>query len=72
MNLGFVSDSLGSLPFEAVLDHAARLGGSGVEVNAGGWSTAPHFDLTSLRAGADARHALRAPNKTRARVLGSR
>ncbi len=29
MKLGFVSDSLGGLPFEAMLDHAARLGVSG-------------------------------------------
>lgn len=57
MRLGFVSDSLGGLPFEAVLDHAARLGLSGVEVNTGGWSTAPHFDLTAMKSSAGARSA---------------
>ena len=48
MKLGFVSDSLGGLPFETMLDHAARLGVSGVEVNTCGWSTAPHFDLKAM------------------------
>ena len=57
MRLGFVSDSLGALPFDAVLDHAARLGMSGVEVNTGGWSTAPHVDLAALGSSADARSA---------------
>jgi sugar phosphate isomerase/epimerase len=55
MKLGFVSDSLGSLSFDALLDSAARLGVSGVEVNTGGWSTAPHFDLQAMKRSADAR-----------------
>lgn len=45
MKLGFVSDSLGSMNLDELLDHAARMGVSGVEVNTCGWSTAPHFDL---------------------------
>jgi sugar phosphate isomerase/epimerase len=57
MKLGFVSDSLGGLPFEAMLDHAARLGVSGVELNTGGWSTAPHLDLTAMLADAGKRRA---------------
>jgi len=48
MKLGFVSDSLGGMSFEAMLDNAARLGVSGVEVNTCGWSTAPHFDLKAM------------------------
>ena len=48
MKLGFVSDSLGGLSFEAMLAHAARMGVSGVEVNTCGWSTAPHFDLKGM------------------------
>ena len=55
MKLGFVSDSLAGLSFDALLDNAARLGVSGVEVNTGGWSTAPHFDLQAMKASADAR-----------------
>jgi sugar phosphate isomerase/epimerase len=48
MKLGFVSDSLGGLPFTDMLDHAACLGVQGVEVNTCGWSTAPHFDLKEM------------------------
>ncbi|MGJ7042301.1 sugar phosphate isomerase/epimerase [Shinella sp. BE166] len=55
MKLGFVSDSLGGLSFDALLDSAVRLGVSGVEVNTGGWSTAPHFDLEAMKNSADAR-----------------
>ncbi|OHV72768.1 sugar phosphate isomerase/epimerase [Ensifer sp. LCM 4579] len=57
MKLGFVSDSLGGMTFDALLDNAARLGVSGVEVNTGGWSTAPHFDLKTMKASAQARRA---------------
>jgi sugar phosphate isomerase/epimerase len=57
MKLGFVSASLGDLTFDALLDNAARMGVSGVEVNTGGWSTAPHFDLKTMKASADARRA---------------
>lgn len=48
MKLGFVTDSLGALPFRDVLRHAERLGVSGLEVNTGGWSTAPHFNLAQM------------------------
>mgnify|MGYP001139033974 CR=1 FL=1 len=53
MKLGFVSDSLGGMSFEAMLDNAVRLGVSGVEVNTCGWSTAPHFDLKEMLGNAD-------------------
>ena len=56
MKIGFVSDSLGGLSFEAVLDNAARIGVSGVEINTGGWSTAPHFDLQKMKSRGDARN----------------
>ena len=49
MKLGFVSDSLGGKSFEEMLDHAKRMGVTGVEVNTGGWSTAPHFDLPAMK-----------------------
>ena len=48
MKLGFVSDSLGGLSLDNMLDHAQRLGVSGVEVNTCGWSRAPHFDLNAM------------------------
>ncbi len=50
MKLGFVSDSLGGMPFDRMLDNAARMGVDGVEVNTCGWSTAPHCDLKGLLA----------------------
>ena len=53
MKLGFVSDSLGGMPFTEMLDHAVRMGVSGIEVNTCGWSTAPHFDLKSMLGNAD-------------------
>ena len=49
MKLGFVSDSLAGLSFADMLDAAVALGVQGVEVNTGGWSTAPHLDLAALR-----------------------
>jgi sugar phosphate isomerase/epimerase len=58
MKLGFVSDSLGGLPFQAVLDHAARIGDSRVEVNTGGWSNAPHFDLVAMKSSAEERRSV--------------
>ena len=48
MKLGFVTDTLGNLPFGDVLKHAERMGLSGLEVNTGGWSTAPHFNLKQM------------------------
>lgn len=48
MKLGFVSDSLGGMSFDNLLANAARMGVSGIEVNTGGWSTAPHFDLAAM------------------------
>lgn len=49
MKLGFVSDSLGGRSFTGMLDAAVALGVQGVEVNTGGWSTAPHFDMAAMQ-----------------------
>ena len=57
MKLGFVSDSLGRSSLDEMLDHAARMGVAGIEVNTGGWSTAPHFNLAEMKASAGARAA---------------
>jgi len=65
MKLGFVSDSLGRMAFDALLDTAARLGVSGIEVNTGGCSTAPHFDLKAMKASADDRRAFASAFKSR-------
>jgi sugar phosphate isomerase/epimerase len=48
MKIGMVSDSLGHLPFEAMLDTAARLGIQGIEINAANWTAAPHIDRIGL------------------------
>ncbi|WP_424930724.1 sugar phosphate isomerase/epimerase family protein [Amaricoccus tamworthensis] len=55
MKLGFVSDSLGGMSLDDMLDDAARMGVSGIEVNTCGWSTAPHFDLQTMLTDATAR-----------------
>ena len=57
MKIGFVTDSLGKLTFEAVLDAAVRVGAAGLEVNTGNWSSAPHLDLPGLLGSADRRRA---------------
>lgn len=56
MKLGTLSDSLQHLPFDQMLDAAAGLGLAGVEVNTGGWSTAPHIDVAKLLSDGRARH----------------
>jgi sugar phosphate isomerase/epimerase len=55
MKLGFVSDSLGNRTLEDMLDQAVRLGVSGVEINTGGWSSAPHFDIEAIKSDAGVR-----------------
>ena len=60
MKLGFVSDSLGGMGFEAMLDHAARMGVAGVEMNTCGWSTAPHFDLNGMLGNGEAQARFKA------------
>lgn len=60
MKLGFVSDSLGGMSLSDLLNHAARMGVSGVEVNTCGWSTAPHFDLKGMLGNAGKQKAFQA------------
>ena len=57
MKLGFVSDSLGGMSLAQMLDQAKRMGVSGIEVTTGGWSTAPHLDLTGMLKSAEKRKA---------------
>ena len=57
MKLGFVSDSLSGQSFTEMLENAQRMGVDGIEVNTGGWSTAPHCDLQRLLDDAAARRA---------------
>jgi sugar phosphate isomerase/epimerase len=48
MKIGMVTDSLGSLTFDGVLDAAQALGLDCVEFATGNWSTAPHIDIDAL------------------------
>ncbi|MBU8710685.1 sugar phosphate isomerase/epimerase [Bacillus subtilis] len=48
MKLSYVTDSLGHLPFEDMLDFAAELGIDTLEMTTGGWSPAPHLNLDEL------------------------
>ena len=48
MKIGMVTDSLGHLSLNDMLDTAARLGIKGVEFNAANWTSAPHLDLKAL------------------------
>ena len=48
MKIGMVTDSLGHLSFDQMLDTAAQLGIEGVEFNAANWTSAPHLHLKSL------------------------
>jgi sugar phosphate isomerase/epimerase len=50
MKIGMVSDSLGHLSFEKMLDTAAGLGIEGVEINACNWTSAPHLNLKEVLA----------------------
>lgn len=55
MELGLVTDSLASMPFEEMLSTAAGLGITAIELPTGGWSSAPHCDVRGLLADAAAR-----------------
>lgn len=48
MKLSYVTDSLGHLPFEDMLNFAAKLGIDTLEMTTGGWSPAPHLNLDEL------------------------
>jgi sugar phosphate isomerase/epimerase len=48
MKLGFVTDALGYMPFEEMLDTCVDLGIEAVELGCGNWSKAPHVDLDGL------------------------
>ena len=48
MRIGLVTDSLGHLSFDEMLETAASLGIQSLEFGCGGWSSAPHLDLNAL------------------------
>ena len=45
MKIGLVTDSLGHLPLDELLETAANLGIKTLEFGCGGWSSAPHLNL---------------------------
>ncbi|MBK5441561.1 sugar phosphate isomerase/epimerase [Peribacillus sp. TH24] len=48
MKLSYVTDSLGHLPIEKMLDVIAEMGIDTIEMTTGGWSSAPHLRLDEL------------------------
>lgn len=48
MRIGLVTDSLGHLSFDNLLETAANLGIQALEFGCGGWSSAPHLNLDML------------------------
>ncbi len=48
MRIGLVTDSLGHLSLDEMLETAARLGIQTLEFGCGGWSSAPHLNLDLL------------------------
>ncbi len=65
MKIGMVSDSLGHLTRDEMLDTAARLGIAGIEFNAANWTSAPHFDVLELLSSAGERKNLFTAVKSR-------
>jgi sugar phosphate isomerase/epimerase len=59
MKIGMVSDSLGHLPRDEMLDKAAAMGVEGIELNACNWTSAPHMNLKALLVSAQERKALK-------------
>lgn len=57
MRIALLTDSLGSLSFEEMLDTVAELGIEELEFATGGWSNAPHLDVDALLDNAAAREA---------------
>src|SRR4026207_1348819 len=50
MKIGLVTDSLGYLPLDELLETADNLGIETLEFGCGGWSSAPHLKLDALLA----------------------
>ena len=48
MRIGLVTDSLGQMPFDELLETAANLGIETLEFGCGNWSSAPHVNLDEL------------------------
>jgi sugar phosphate isomerase/epimerase len=60
MKIGMITDSVGSLDFDAMLELSARLGLDALEFACGNWSSAPHIDLAKMLASDAERRAFKA------------
>jgi sugar phosphate isomerase/epimerase len=65
LELGLYTDSLPHLGFEAVLDIAAEIGATGIEIATGGQSSAPHLRIDELLGDAGRRAAFIAAFESR-------
>ncbi|WMX58880.1 MULTISPECIES: hypothetical protein [unclassified Peribacillus] len=50
MKIGIVTDILGYMPFEEILDTCVDLGIKALELGFGNWSKAPHINLEAWSA----------------------
>ena len=64
MKIGMVTDSLGHLGFDKMLETAAGLGIQGVEFNAANWTSAPHMKIGDLLASTTACRTMQAAVKS--------
>ncbi|MDG4885473.1 sugar phosphate isomerase/epimerase [Mesorhizobium sp. WSM4884] len=55
MKIGMITDSLGNLSFDEMLNASAELGLETLEFACGNWSSAPHIDLAAMLDGAATR-----------------
>ena len=60
MKIGMITDSLGGLSFEAMLEASAELGLETLEFACGNWSSAPHLNLDALLGSEKARREFQA------------
>jgi len=68
MKIGMVTDSLGNLPFDEMVETSAKIGIELLEFGCGNWSSAPHLNLDAMLESAAARDTFMA--KLRAHGLG--
>lgn len=71
MRIALLTDSLGHLPFETMLDAATGLGLSDLEFATGGWSEAPHLDAERMLSDRGSRDAFLGALRERGLSVGA-
>ncbi len=71
MTLSLFTDGLPDMPFEMMLDEAAKMGIEELEIGTGGYSFAPHCDMQKLLKSADARREYRDAIESRGLKIGT-